>query len=551
MTRIFNLFGLAAIFGVLCLAATIARAETSFTATLSGAQEVPPNGSAAKGFGIVTLNDAETEIRFSLTFSGLGSNQTASHIHGAAAIGVNAPILFNIGSTGATSGTFTALTQAVTPAQVASLKAGLFYFNVHSNNLPGGEIRGQILPAPPFIANLSSEQEVPRNELTGKGIGKVFLNASEDQMVMSLSFSGLGSNQTASHIHGAAMPGVNAPILFNIGSQGATSGSFPDLFFAVTPPQVASLKAGQFYFNVHSAMLPGGEIRGQIKPPNKPVDFTGDSRADAANLNPPFWKIINSATIRTETYQWGATGDVIAPGDFDGDGKTDLNIWRGSNGTFYTFRSGDNSIFAVQFGTAGDDARVCADYDGDGKADYAVYRAGANTSSQSFYYIYGSLSGFIVAPFGLGGDSSMLADWDGDRVSDITVYRQSSGTFYGVRSSDKTLYAQQWGIFGTDKVMTGDVDGDGKSDPIVFRTTGADAAYWYALASGNQSFIAAKFGFGSDAPVPADFDGDGKTDFAVHRLGSLFFWYIAGSTSGFMEFAAPSGGAPAHSYQVR
>jgi hypothetical protein len=547
MRRIFNLFGLAVIFGILCLV-TPSRAETSFTATLSGAQEVPPNGSAAKGFGIVTLNDAETEIRFSLTFFGLGSNQAASHIHGAGAMGANAPILFNIGSTGASNGTFTALTQAVTPSQVQQLKSGLWYFNVHSDNLPNGEIRGQILPAPPFIANLSGLQEVPRNNSVGTGIGKVFLNATEDRIVMSLTFSGLGSSQTASHIHGASLPGVNAPILFNIGSQGATSGSFPDLFFAVTPSQVANLKAGQFYFNVHSNVLPNGEIRGQIKPPNKPLDFDADSRSELAHYNLGHWLLISSINQAVTSTQWGAPSDIRVPGDFDLDGKMDLNVWR--TGTFYTLRSSDNTFFAIQFGAAGDDPRICADYDGDGRADYAVYRAGANTSSPSFYYIQGSVRGFMGAQFGLGGDASMLADWDGDRLSDITVYRQSTGTFYGVKSSNQEFYAQQWGIFGTDKVTTGDVDGDGKSDPLVYRTMGADAGYWYALGS-TQGFIAAKFGIASDTPVPADFDGDGKTDFAVYRPAQGNAWYINGSTGTFLEYFSPGSGAAIHSYLLR
>ncbi|HLM00912.1 MAG TPA: CHRD domain-containing protein [Pyrinomonadaceae bacterium] len=548
MKRIFNLFAPAVFFGVLCLATAVVRAEISFTATLSGAQEVPPTTSSAKGFGIVTLNDAETQIRFSLTFSGLGSNQTASHIHGPAAIGANAPVLFNIGSTGATGGTFTALTQDVTPAQAQQLKNGLWYFNVHSSSFPNGEIRGQILPASPFIANLSGLQEVPSNNSAGTGIGKVFLNATEDQMVASLNFSNLGSSQTASHIHGSSLPGANSPVLFNIGSQGATSGSFPDLFFAVTPQQVANLKAGLFYFNVHSAALPGGEIRGQIKPANKPLDFDGDSRSELALYNGSSWILISSINRVVTSTRWGTLNDVLAPGDFDLDGKIDLNVWR--NGTFYTLRSSDNSFFALQFGTAGDDPRACADYDGDGKADYAVYRPGASTASQSFYYIQGSLRGFMGGQFGLGGDSSMLADWDGDRISDVTVYRQSTGTFYGVRSTNQSLYAQQWGDFTRDRVMTGDIDGDGKSDPIVFRRTGAEAGWWYALGSGSQAFVAAKFGIGTDTPVPADFDGDNRTDLAVYRQAQGAAWYISGSTGAFFEYFSP-GGAAIHTYQVR
>ena len=76
-----------------------------------------------------------------MSFAGLSSAQTAAHIHGPAHVGVNAPVLFNLGSGAVSNATF-----AVTPAQVAQLKAGLFYFNVHTQNFPNGEIRGQILP---------------------------------------------------------------------------------------------------------------------------------------------------------------------------------------------------------------------------------------------------------------------------------------------------------------------------------------------------------------------------------------------------------------------
>lgn len=117
-----------------------------FRATLDGTQEVPPTATTAAGTGYVILNAAETQISYRLEFTGLGSNQTAAHIHGPAARGVNAGVLFSIGSSGTTSGVFSAENIAVTVGQVADLKNGLFYFNVHSTGFPGGEIRGQIEP---------------------------------------------------------------------------------------------------------------------------------------------------------------------------------------------------------------------------------------------------------------------------------------------------------------------------------------------------------------------------------------------------------------------
>ena len=120
-----------------------ANAQVRFRATLFGLEEVPPNASPASGEGVVIVNQAGNEISVALTFRNLTSAQQGAHIHGNAPRGQNAPVLFNLGTNGQTSGTLTG-TFPVTSQQVADLRAGLWYFNVHSANFPGGEIRGQI-----------------------------------------------------------------------------------------------------------------------------------------------------------------------------------------------------------------------------------------------------------------------------------------------------------------------------------------------------------------------------------------------------------------------
>ena len=59
--------------------------------------------------------------------------------------------------------------------------------------------------------------------------------------------------------------------------------------------------------------------------------------------------------------------------DFDGDGKTDLAVFRPETGVWYILNSQDNSLTAKQFGVEGD-VPVASDYDGDNRADIAVYR---------------------------------------------------------------------------------------------------------------------------------------------------------------------------------
>jgi hypothetical protein len=141
-----KLMGFVAFVTIVAVMAISARADTTFSGKFSGAQSVPPNASKAVGSATIVLNDTGTRITISLDFSGLGSNQTAAHIHGPARPGDIAPILFNLGSQGTTSGTLVSLSAAVSPRQVAQLKAGQWYFDIHSTKLFSGEIRAQILP---------------------------------------------------------------------------------------------------------------------------------------------------------------------------------------------------------------------------------------------------------------------------------------------------------------------------------------------------------------------------------------------------------------------
>lgn len=109
-----------------------------FTATLTGAQETPPNNSTATGNAMLLLSPDEKTARVSLTFAGLSSGQTDAHIHGPATAGVSAPPVFPL-----PLGQLSDFAITLTAAQVQDLKNGLFYVNVHSSNFPAGEIRGQ------------------------------------------------------------------------------------------------------------------------------------------------------------------------------------------------------------------------------------------------------------------------------------------------------------------------------------------------------------------------------------------------------------------------
>ena len=143
----------------LILATPAAHAGLLFDATLDGAQEVPANASLATGYSTVLLNDLEDQITVNFSWSGLSAAATAAHIHGPALPGFNASPVFTftgIGGVGI-SGSMPEQVFAITPAQVAALKEGLYYVNVHNSIYPGGEIRGQLalIPEPTMLSLLA------------------------------------------------------------------------------------------------------------------------------------------------------------------------------------------------------------------------------------------------------------------------------------------------------------------------------------------------------------------------------------------------------------
>ena len=109
-----------------------------FTASLDGAQEVPPSGSLATGSGTFGL-DASGTLTYSITFSGLTGSETMAHFH-EAPVGVDGPPIHTLPPGSPKTGVFTP-----TVAQVAELKAGNLYINIHSSLFSGGEIRGQLV----------------------------------------------------------------------------------------------------------------------------------------------------------------------------------------------------------------------------------------------------------------------------------------------------------------------------------------------------------------------------------------------------------------------
>jgi len=198
-------------------------------------------------------------------------------------------------------------------------------------------------------------------------------------------------------------------------------------------------------------------------------DYNGDGRSDLAVWRPSTgtWWVHGVVTA-----QWGKPGDVPVAGDFNGDGRTDLAVWRPSTGVWWI-----HGIGAIQWGKPGD-VPVVGDFNGDGRLDLAVWRPSTGT-----WWVRGG----VAVQWGRPGDVPMAVDLNGDGRTDLAVWRPSTGTWW-----IHGIGAIQWGKPG-DVPMVGDYDGDGRLDLAVWRpSTGT----WWVRGG-----VTAQWGLAGDRPV--------------------------------------------------
>ena len=279
-------------------------------------------------------------------------------------------------------------------------------------------------------------------------------------------------------------------------------------------------------------------------------DYTGDHKTDVTVFRPSngTWYSVDSTSGGGWSMGWGQAGDIPVSGDFRyggaADGITDMMVYRPSNGVWYWIDSVTWTTYSQQWGGEGDIPAV-GDFDGDGLSDITVWRHFANNGySAGMWWVINSHDWSVTGlQLGQEGDIPVPCDYDGDGKSDFAVFRPSDGTWHVLFSSwpNSGPSVYYWGLQG-DVPVPGDYDGDGICD---FGSWNPSVGLWTmsGSVSGGPYSYSGYLGVAGDVPVPGDYDGDGKTDMMVWRP-SDGTWYGTRSSNGSSMVAQWGSGGP-------
>lgn len=319
-----------------------------FDAILDKDQETTPvlGTNDPRGVAHFHLFNGLDSFHFLIHVSDLSGEITGAHLHEGAA-GTSGGVVLNLTPfiddnviTGVITGA------DINEDFVNHILSGELYLNVHTTLNPNGELRGQVYRylREGYPLELDALQETEKVQSAARGIGFVSVDRDQSNFYIETQVTGLSGAVTGAHIHTAAR-GMDGGVSFNLTDwfmKTGTSDMAMGTMMLTDAQQKADLRNGMMYLNVHTAMYPNGEIRGQIERKSAcgmaPADPTGFEPVleDELLVYPnPTQGVLNiqldENTNATYTL-FDMTGRIIQSGDISG--NTQINLSGLPNGIF-------------------------------------------------------------------------------------------------------------------------------------------------------------------------------------------------------------------------
>ncbi len=223
---------------------------------------------------------------------------------------------------------------------------------------------------------------------------------------------------------------------------------------------------------------------GPISRNNYHTDFDGDGASDIVLYRPStgMWSVRNVTRVYL-----GNSLDQPVPADYDGDGITDISIFRGSENLWAV-----RNITRVYFGQINDYIRP-GDYNGDGSADFGLYRPSLGLwAVKDITRVY----------FGGSADYPVPGFYSIDDTLDLAIYKPDG--LWAIRNLTRVYLGNS-----TDNPVPGNYDGDQVWEAAIYRPS---TGLWRV-----RDLTSAYFGGSPSVPFPGDYDGDGRDDIGIFR----------------------------------
>jgi hypothetical protein len=236
--------------------------KPTFSPALSPGQVVPSSTSSATGTSSITVNLATGAVSGKITVADVTA--TGATINSAFA-GTNGTSIVTLSQNATTSAEWDVPTSAILAAdQITALLEGKLYLTVASAANPGGDVRGQILPANVSLLfnAIEGRQEVPAVTITALGVVVTTVDSIANVATVEVNSTGV-DDATAAEVDTAAQGAIGARV-FSLTKDPVDLGHWSHELAQVTAAEVASFTAGKWYVNIITPAHANGAIRGQI-----------------------------------------------------------------------------------------------------------------------------------------------------------------------------------------------------------------------------------------------------------------------------------------------